>query len=113
MEFLILDHCEGPIPMELTMGSIIATTMVLKIRYNLFCLTYMESTRDGFFLSCLPFSMFFSYSWLTLSIPGAYTCSSCANKDLDGYLGPLSKFIKYCRIVALLPVIPYTQRNNW
>ena len=30
----------------------------------------------------------------------------CANKDLDGSLGPLCKFIEYCRIVALLPVIP-------
>ena len=37
----------------------------------------------------------------------------CANKDLDGFLGPLCKFIEYCRIVALLPVIPYTKRNNW
>ena len=27
-------------------------------------------------------------------------------------LGPLRKFIEYCRIVELLPVIPYTQRNN-
>ena len=31
---------------------------------------------------------------------------SCANKDLDGYLEPLGKFIEYCRITALLPVIP-------
>ena len=23
----------------------------------------------------------------------------CANKDLDGFLGPLCKFIEYCRIV--------------
>ena len=30
----------------------------------------------------------------------------CANKDLNGSLGPLGKFIEYCRIVALLPVIP-------
>ena len=36
----------------------------------------------------------------------------CANKDLDRSLGFLGKFIDYCRIVALLPVIPYTQRNN-
>ena len=36
----------------------------------------------------------------------------CANKDLDGSLGPMGKFIEYCRIVALLPGIPYTQRNN-
>ena len=28
----------------------------------------------------------------------------CANKDLDGSLGPLGKFIEYCRIAALLPV---------
>ena len=31
----------------------------------------------------------------------------CANKDLDGFLGPLCKFIEYCRIVALLPFIPF------
>ena len=37
----------------------------------------------------------------------------CANKDLDGSLGSMGKFIDYCRSVALLPVIPYTQRNNW
>ena len=37
----------------------------------------------------------------------------CANKDLDGSLGPLGKFIEYCRIVALLPVIPLGIRNNW
>ena len=37
----------------------------------------------------------------------------CANKDLDGFFGLLCKFIEYCRIVALLPVIHYTQRNNW
>ena len=37
----------------------------------------------------------------------------CANKDLDGYLGPLGKFIEYCRIIALLPVIPLGIRNNW
>ena len=30
----------------------------------------------------------------------------CANKDLVGFFGPLCKFIEYCRIVALLPVIP-------
>ena len=37
----------------------------------------------------------------------------CANKDLDGFLGPLCKFIDYCRIVALLPVIPLGIMNNW
>ena len=37
----------------------------------------------------------------------------CANKDLDGYLGLLGKFIGYCRITALLPVIPLGIRNNW
>ena len=37
----------------------------------------------------------------------------CANKDLAGYLGPLGKFIEYCRITALLPVIPLGIRNNW
>ena len=37
----------------------------------------------------------------------------CANKDLDGFLGPLCKFIEYCRIVALLPVIPLGIMNNW
>ena len=37
----------------------------------------------------------------------------CANKDLDGYLGPLGKFIEYCRITALLPVIPFGIRDNW
>ena len=37
----------------------------------------------------------------------------CANKDLDRSLGSLGKFIDYCRMVALLPAIPYTQRNNW
>ena len=37
----------------------------------------------------------------------------CANKDLDGFLGPLCKFIEYCRIVALLPVISLGIRNNW
>ena len=37
----------------------------------------------------------------------------CANKDLDGYLGPLGKFIEYCRITALLPIIPLGIRNNW
>ena len=31
----------------------------------------------------------------------------CANKDLDGFFGPLCKFIDYCRIVALLPVIQF------
>ena len=31
---------------------------------------------------------------------------SCANKDLDGYLEPLGKFIEYRRITALLRVIP-------
>ena len=36
----------------------------------------------------------------------------CANKDFDGFFGPLCKFIEYCRIVALLPVIHYTQKNN-
>ena len=35
----------------------------------------------------------------------------CANKDLDGSLGPLGKFIEYCRIVELLPVIPLPY--NW
>ena len=30
----------------------------------------------------------------------------CANKDLDGYFGPLGKFIDYCKTTALLPVIP-------
>ena len=39
MEFLILDHFEGPIPMALTMGSIIATTMALKIRYYIYLLS--------------------------------------------------------------------------
>ena len=33
----------------------------------------------------------------------------CANKELDGYLGHFCKFIEYCRIVALLPVIPWRQ----
>ena len=28
-------------------------------------------------------------------------------------MGPLGKVVKNCIIVALLPVIPYTQRNNW
>jgi hypothetical protein len=37
----------------------------------------------------------------------------CENKDLDGYLGPLGKFIEYCRMTALLPVIPLGIRNNW
>ena len=37
----------------------------------------------------------------------------CANKDLDGFFGPLCKFIEYCRIVALLPVIPLGIMNNW
>ena len=37
----------------------------------------------------------------------------CATKDQDGSLRPLGKFIEYCRIVAVLPVIPYTTRNNW
>ena len=37
----------------------------------------------------------------------------CANKDLDGYLGPLGKFIEYCRITALLLVIPLGIRDNW
>ena len=37
----------------------------------------------------------------------------CANKDLDRSLGPLGKFIEYCRIVAVLPVIHYTKRNYW
>ena len=37
----------------------------------------------------------------------------CANKDLEGYLGPLGKFIEYCRITALLTVIPLGIRNNW
>ena len=37
----------------------------------------------------------------------------CANKDLDGFLGSLCKFIDYCRIVALLPVIPLGIMNNW
>ena len=35
----------------------------------------------------------------------------CANKD--GYLGTLGKFIEYCRITALLPVIALGIRNNW
>ena len=47
-------------------------------------------------------------STIHLKISTAYV--GCANKDLDGSLG---KFIQYCRILALLPVIPYTQRNNW
>ena len=37
----------------------------------------------------------------------------CANKDLDGSLGPLGKFIEYCRNVALLPVIRLGKRSNW
>ena len=37
----------------------------------------------------------------------------CANKDLDGSLRPLGKFIEYCIIVAVLPVIPLGIRNNW
>ena len=37
----------------------------------------------------------------------------CASKDLDGYLGPLGKFIEYCRITAMLPVIPLGIRNKW
>ena len=37
----------------------------------------------------------------------------CANKDLGENLGPVSKFINYSRIVALLPVIPFGIRNNW
>ena len=37
----------------------------------------------------------------------------CANKDLDGFLGSLCKFIDYCRIVAVLPVIPSGIMNNW
>ena len=32
----------------------------------------------------------------------------CANKDLDRSLGPLGKFIEYCRIVVVLRVIPLT-----
>ena len=35
----------------------------------------------------------------------------CANKDLFS-LGPLRKFIEYCRIVELLPVIPLSIRNS-
>ena len=37
---------------------------------------------------------------------------ACKNKDLDRSLGSLGKFIDYRRIVALLPVIPYTQKNS-
>ena len=37
----------------------------------------------------------------------------CANKDLDGYLGPLGKFIEHCRITGLLPIIPLGIRINW
>ena len=43
-----------------------------------------------------------------------YQCIlGCANKNLDGFFGPLCKFIEYCRIVALLPVIPLGIMNNW
>jgi len=37
----------------------------------------------------------------------------CENKNLDEYLGLLGKFIEYCRIPALLPVITLCIRNNW
>ena len=37
----------------------------------------------------------------------------CANKDLDGYLGPLGKFIEYCRITALLTVIPLGMSTDY
>ena len=37
----------------------------------------------------------------------------CANKDHDGSLGPFGKFIEYCRIVWLPPVIPLDIMNNW
>ena len=36
----------------------------------------------------------------------------CAIKDLWGLWG-LWADSESCRIVALLPVIPYAQRNNW
>ena len=36
-----------------------------------------------------------------------------ANKDLDGSLGLMGKFIGHCYISALLPVIPLGIRNNW
>ena len=31
----------------------------------------------------------------------------------QGSLGPLCKFIEYCRIIELIPVIPLGIRNNW
>ena len=37
----------------------------------------------------------------------------CANNDLDGFLGHLCKFIEYCKIVALVSVIPLGMMNNW
>ena len=48
------------------------------------------------------FNIWPSFTWSSYIL-------GCANKDLDGSLGPLGKFIEYCRIVALLPVILYTQ----
>ena len=49
----------------------------------------------------------------SIIVPTLVCIISCANKDLDGSLGPLGKFIEYCRIVAVLPVIPFGIMNNW
>ena len=57
-----------------------------------------------------PFVLqFFSLTSDGLGVVWAVGCV----KDLDGFFGPLCKFIDYYRIVALLPVIHYTQKNNW
>ena len=61
----------------------------------------------------LKISNVFNYVCTLGVSPSLVSRLGCANKDLDGYLGPLGKFIEYCRITALLLVIPLGIRDNW
>ena len=81
--------------------------------------TFVQSFKALPYVCLLIAMLFFIYAIIGMQVRNsksklAQGCRlGCANKDLDGFLGPLGKFIEYCRIVALLPFIPLGIRNNW
>ena len=53
-------------------------------------------------------------AWISLDISEAFYGFSFSNYFVkSGVYVRLCKFIEYCRIPALLPVIPFGIRNNW
>ena len=130
MDSFHIQKCSQRIPKKFTLVNFPITYIALRGRKTLSGLFTQKAER--IFSKMIPlkiriFSFYnnqlhFSDSMSLRVIPKV--CSSaglmpsscrlgCANKDLDGYLGPLGKFIEYCRITALLPIIPLGIRNNW